>query len=779
MNKYLNGLLKYPMSILIVTLAVSAFFFYQMKENIRMETDLDEYMPKSHPAFMYSEEAESWFNIKDGIIIAIEAPENIYNSVTLEKIKDLTRALQKMEQIEPADVTSLYTADNIVGNDGSLEVNAFYKKIPKSEIKLQELRQSVESNEMVHSRIVSKDGRTALIIAQINDDVFSEAFYEELLTLVKSFEGPEKLYIAGSPIVEGTLAKLMPADMKKMVPLVVAVIFVVLLLLLRSFIGSLLILLSVVFSSVWTFGLMGWLGIPLYSVSTMIPVMLIAIGVAYGIHLLNSYNLIRRDKPDYDKKQAVSAMITAMVSPVSMAAFTTMVGFFSLISSQVYPIKYFGIFTAFGVFVELLLSLLFLSASILLFGSRKTTHSKKDEDYSEKSAPWLINLTEWLPSHRVLIMMSITVILLIAFYGASRIWIDSSFLDKFEKDSNIVQTDAFINQHFGGTSTLNVILEGSPEAMKQPATLLLMEKMQTSTESRNPLVGSSFSLSDYLKRMNKVMHADDPAWETIPESSDMIAQYLLLYEMSGDPDKLWKLVDYNYAKANITFQLKSDNSKALEQAMESVESFHSDFAALNIELNYAGSGYKAYVFTDLILKGQISSLLISVLIVIILLALMFRSIAIGLLGALPIIITSIISFGVMGFLNIPLSTTTALISSIAVGIGIDYAVHFIDKYRKFFEKNKNLPWVSLQTMVSSGRAILFNALVVIAGFMVLLASVFPPNRTLGALISLNMLVSFLATMSVLYILLRKYYENKTKQISEQESAELTNRKEIK
>ncbi len=760
MNKVMTRLLNYPLSILIVTLAVTAFFFYQMKENVRMETDLDEYMPKSHPAFIYSDQAEGWFDIKDGIIIALEHPESIYNPESLDKIKALTQALQKMEQIEKADVTSLYTADNIIGSDGSLEVNEFYKKVPRSEEKLAALQKSVESNEMVYGRMVSEDGKTALIIARINDDVFSDAFYQDILNLAKSFEGPEKVHIAGSPIVEGTLAQLMPADMKKMVPLVVGVIFLVLLILLRNLTGSLLILFSVLFSSVWTFGLMGWLGIPVYSVSTMIPVMLIAIGVAYGIHFLNGCNLILAEHPEYSKKEAVIAMIHSLLSPVSMAAFTTMVGFLSLMTSQVYPIKYFGIFTAFGVLVELLLSLLFLSAGIILF-SRNAKHSPKTNSEDEQDSDGMLSrLTEWLPARRALVMMSTVILIAIAIYGTSKIWIDSSFLDKFEKDSDIVLTDAFINRHFGGTSTLNVILEGKAEAMKQPEALQLMDKMQQQTEDENALVGSSFSLSDYLKRMNKVMHADDPAWETIPESPELIAQYLLLYEMSGDPENLWKVVDYNYAKANITFQLKSDNSKALEAAMQSIESFRDELGAQDIELNYAGSGYKAYVFTDLILKGQVSSLILSVLIVVILLAIMFRSIAIGFLGSLPIILTSLISFGVMGLLNIPLSTTTALISSIAVGIGIDYAVHFIDKFRHFLLAGKNLQWVSLQTMRTSGRAILFNALVVIAGFMVLLASVFPPNRTLGALISLNMLVSFLGTMTVLYVLLRKYFENK-------------------
>ena len=136
-----------------------------------------------------------------------------------------------------------------------------------------------------------------------------------------------------------------------------------------------------------------------------------------------------------------------------------------------------------------------------------------------------------------------------------------------------------------------------------------------------------------------------------------------------------------------------------------------------------------------------------------LLALMFRNISLGFIGAIPIVITAVISFGVMGLFNIPLSTTTALVSSIAIGIGIDYAVHFIERYKIHALESGDKALTIRATMHHSGRAIIFNAIVVIAGFLVLLFSVFPPNRSLGALVSLNMFTSFLGTVTIMFVLL--------------------------
>ncbi len=755
MLRILERLLTYPKTVLLIILLITIAFIAAMKQNSRMETDLDKYMPEEHPAFVYSNQAEDWFDIKDGIIIAIENKQGIYHYETLKKVKDLTKKLQKMKEIDKNDVTSLYTADNIVGSEGGMDVKAFYKRVPKDSLKLAWLRQKVRSNDMVFGRIVSSDETVTVIIARIGKDVFSQEFYQDILALAKEYEGPENVYVAGRPIVEGTMALLGPADMKRMVPIVVLVIIFVLFLVLRNVKSTLFTLTVVLISTIWAFGLMAAVNIPVYAVSTMIPVMLIAIGVADGIHLYSHLYMFLKDHPHATRKEAVSDMLKEMWKPVVMTSVTTAVGFISLLTSQVYPIKYFGIFTAFGVMAAMVFSLLLIPAAILVFGM---PHAKKkisvDDDKDDKTDHLAYRFAEGTIKHKNGVYFATVAIVAVSVWGMTKVWINSSFLEKFEKDSDIVLTDKFINEHFGGTSTLNIILEGKEnDTFKNPQVLKEIVKMQEDVMDSLPIVGNSFSLGDYLKRMNKVMHADSAKYDAIPASRNLIAQYLLLYEMSGDPENLWQVVTEDYKKANITFQLKSDNSKALKSAIAVVDKYVDDFKAHGIELNYAGSGYKALVFTDLILEGQIISLIMSLFIVIILLAFMFKNFWVGVIGSVPILITALIGFGIMGIFDIPLSTTTALISSIAIGIGIDYAVHFIERYKIYaLQTGDKLKTVHL-TMHHSGRAIIFNAIVVIAGFLVLLFSVFPPNRSLGALVSLNMLTSFVGTVTIMFIIL--------------------------
>ncbi|MCD6579931.1 MMPL family transporter, partial [bacterium] len=274
MLKFLNKINSYPKIVLILSLLITIAFFIVMKNNSRMETDLDKYMPQDHPAFVYSDMAEGWFDIKDGIIIAFENKDGIYNPETLQKIKDITKELGKMEEIEKSDVTSLYTADNILGTEDGMDVKAFFKKVPKTKEKLKTLQNNVKTNDMVYERLVSKDEKVTVVVARINDDVFTQEFYNKIIALGKKYENPEKVYVAGRPIVEGTMALLGPADMKRMVPIVLLVIVIVLFLVLRNVRSTILTILVVAFSTIWAFGLMAALKIPIYAIFTMMPVML-------------------------------------------------------------------------------------------------------------------------------------------------------------------------------------------------------------------------------------------------------------------------------------------------------------------------------------------------------------------------------------------------------------------------------------------------------------------------------------------------------------------------
>jgi uncharacterized protein len=751
MTSFFAAAARKPILSIMLVLAITAGFATFAARGFRIETDLNEYMPNDHPAFVFSRQAEEWFDIADGVMIAISNSEGIYNTGTLAKISDLSAALEDLDGINGDRIMSLATAGNISGSDWGLEVSSFYDAPPTSVDEIKELRMAVESNPMVQSRLVSADGTAALIVARLSAGG-SDDLYAQVSDLAADFEGPEEIFIAGRPIVEGALAELGPADMLRMGPIVLIVIAVVLLILLRSVRNAALSMLIVAMSAVWTFGLMALLGIPVYAVSTMIPVMLVAIGVAYSIHVFTNATLHIEKQESLSPAQLVDAVLSSVGRPVIMTAFTTMVGFLSLLTSAVLPVRYFGVFTAFGVFSAMLLTLTLIPASFALFGVRKRAGRESMSNRAHRVAAYF---SRAIVEKRKIVVIGAIAVVLVAAASIPRVWIDTSFISNFAEDSAIVRTDTFVNDKFAGTSALNIVLESQePDSFKRNDVLGLMDALQADLETI-AAVGDTFSLTDFLKRMNQVIHEEQAEYFVIPDSEALTAQYLFLYEMSADPETIAQVVDYNYLRSNITVQLKSDSSRILEGVIDVVEQYRDGFTTLGIEVNYAGSAYRAMVFADLILTGQIRSLAVSLVIVVILLSIMFRSVWTGLMGSIPIVITAIVNFGIMGLLGIPLGISTALISSIAIGIGIDYAIHFIDRYRKQTADGDDADAAAEQTMYSSGRAILFNAAVVSAGFAVLLVSVFPPNRQVGGLTALSMIVSFFGTVTVLLLFLHR------------------------
>lgn len=759
MRRFFKWAARRPVWVIGIAVVLTVASVLVLASNMRMETNLDAYMPRTHPAFVFSDEADERFNIRDAILIAVEHPDSIYNPGTLSKITRIEDALVAFDEIEAADVTSLHTADNILGTADGLDVRKFYVDAPTDDTACAAIRDRVRGNDMINGRLVSADEKTTLIKVDLAKGTFSSDLYNRIQKLAASFSGPETLHVAGRPIVEGTMAILGPRDMARMGPLVILVIALVLFIVLRSVIRMFIALLVVLMSTLWSFGLMVGLGVPVYTVTIMIPVMLIAIGVAYGIHLYNQIDYYVREHPAAGRSEVVGNVIDVIWSPVLFAGLTTMAGFVSLLTSQVFPVKYFGLFSAFGVLASLLLTMLLIPAGIMLFGTgrRHTSADTAGEHELRAASSFGGRFADMMTRHPAPVITASVLIVALSLFGISMVWINTSFLANFEKSSDIVRTDAFMNARFGGTSTLNVILDArEPDTFKDPAVLTLLDEVQHGALSLDR-VGDAVSITNYLRRMNKVMHEDRAEYDSIPESADMVAQYLLLYEMSGDPANLWKVVDSDYHGANLTVQMKSDDSQTIGNVVAYFDSTAARFAEHGIRIRYAGSGYKSLVFAGLILNGQISSLGISVLVVFLLVAFMFKSIKLGLIGSIPVAISIAVNFGIMGLLGIPLTTSTALISSIAVGIGVDYAIHFIDRYHERLKETGNATDAARFAMSHTGRAVLLNATIVIAGFMVLLFSVFPPNRQVGALVSLNMLTSFVATVTIMFLVLRKSY----------------------
>ncbi|MBU2647742.1 MMPL family transporter [bacterium] len=764
MNAIFKWTTTYPKTLLLVLLILTGLLASRMG-SITMETDSDAMMPEGHPAILYNDQIEEVFGIRDTIIIGIvnEADGGVFNPGTLALVKRLTEtiaALKGVVAVTDDDVISLATIDNIVGTESGFEVAKFMEEVPADAAGIAELKHKLYDNGMFVGGIISEDGTATAIYAELENRLESRAqVYRNIKSLVTaemSKGGPEKIYVAGRPVLEVTFGDYMAEDMRKMMPIVIGVVIGVLFLTFRSLAGIVLPLLVVIGSVIWSMGIMSLSGVPLFPISTQMPVILMAVGTAYGIHILNKYFQERAQYPDMDKRQLILEVMDEIWKPVVMTGLTTAVGFTSLVTAYMVPIRYFGVFTAVGVLAAMLFSLLMIPAALTVFNVKVKIKAGNHEESSANGlfSRWLARGGGLIFDHRRIVIAATGLVVTIALSGLSRISTNSSWIEGIKHSSDVYIANDVLNKKFDGTMNLYVVVEGlNPGDMKSPAILRKIDALQTDLETM-PLVGGTRSIAEYLKRMNRVMNEDRREFEIIPDSQELVAQYLFMYSMSGGPEDFDDVVDYDYRQANIWVQMKSDYTDDVAKIIDRVKTFaDKNFPDKTVKVNLAGRAYTSNVWVDLLISGQMNSIVFSILAVFLITAVMFRSVIAGIFNIIPISAALLLNFGIMAMLGYPLDVSTALSSGIVIGVGIDYTIHFLSKYRLENTRLNDSRLATVRTMATTGRAIVFNALGVIAGFTVLYASNFPANQQMGGLVSLSMFTCFLAAMTILPALL--------------------------
>jgi predicted RND superfamily exporter protein len=317
------------------------------------------------------------------------------------------------------------------------------------------------------------------------------------------------------------------------------------------------------------------------------------------------------------------------------------------------PIRYFGIFTSVGVLAAMVFSLTFFPAVLSLLSPKVSTGLRNQMGHSGDlaatgwAAKMLSGLGRGVARRPLLVWIPTVVVMALCFIGAQQVVVDSTWIGAFDPKSPVRVGDEALRDEFQGTLPIYVAIEGhQPDLLKDPVLLGKLDRLQAEIE-QDPVVGGSLSLAEYVKRMNRVMNEDRAEMEVIPAERDLVAQYLLLYSFSGDPDDFDEIVDYDYQHANVTFFLRSDSSQDVMRVVKKIEAFaEREFgrAATNegeagfedlwtvrfgmwlanitptvvgwetegdFRIGYAGAGYMMNRMSELVVAGQISSLVTS------------------------------------------------------------------------------------------------------------------------------------------------------------------------
>ena len=745
---------KYPKVVIVMVVILTVLFgFYAGRVGIT--TDIKSFFPEDHPQVISYDEIGEKFGGADRIMVALTTSD-VFSLANLRTIEQLTHELEQIQGV--TNVRSLTTIEEIAGSDWGVEVIPLIGEIPTDQQGLDAVRERVLKDEMYVGTIVSSDGTGALHVAEVDPDSNAVEVALSIQELLGSIDVPGgQLYLTGTPVLNAVLADSMQADLMKLFPTVLLLVAFMLYLYFRNLRGVFLPFITVLISVVWTLGLMGLLGKQLSPLNAVMPVLLVSLGSAYGIYIIARYNdeLLQ----GADREGAVSQTLKSVGLSVLLAGITTIAGFASNLSSSITLMKDFGLFTAYGVLVALVISLTFIPAMLLLLPVTKRVVAKKDDGQGRVLARVLARIAHVVATKKRQVLVVMAVILVVAVMGIPQLSTDSNFFNFFADDTAPKVAYEMVKDKFSGSESVEIVISGD---LLDPDVLHAMENLQNDLEQTG-LVGRPQSIVNILQRVNMALNDGDSAFEILPNSRELAAQYLLLMEMNGG-ETLEQFLTLDYGQARIQALVRDSSNEATARLFSEIDMlFAKYFATLDVEVAQTGIVALLDALASMIIEGQISSLFTALLTVFAVVLLLLRSWEGSLFSTMSVASSILINFGVMGWLGIPLDIVTVLISSIGIGVGVDYSIHIYTRYQE--ERQKYDPVQSItHAIIHTGKAIVTNAGSVIAGFLILLISSFPPFRYFGSLVTMTMFVASASALIVLPALILLRWENRERKI---------------
>jgi predicted RND superfamily exporter protein len=475
------------------------------------------------------------------------------------------------------------------------------------------------------------------------------------------------------------------------------------------------------------------------------PVMLIAIGAADGIHILNKYYeeaAKRQEDPDYSRRDIVINTMDEMFAPVVMTSLTTAAGFLGLITAFLWPQRMMGVFTALGILYAMALSFTLIPA---LLARLKVPEVKGN--YRRSPLSMALGRVATVVGGRPGWTVGVAAAVLIVFaIGVSQVRVETSSDAFLGEGHPVVRAMDTMEEHFGGSRQMAIdIRTGKRDGLKDPEVLRKIVDLHAYLEANIPEVGQISSVADVVRQLNETLHASNPEYYRIPDDPRLAAQLFILF--GGDPGKLF-LGDYS--QGEVLTRLEDVSSRRYQEIVAQVQSYlDREFGDAEVaQAEMVGIVRAFSVLTDKVVSSQITSLSASVVAAGILVAVLMMSLTAGLLGLIPLVLTIVIEFGAMSYAGIPLDMATLMLGSIAVGIGIDYVIHFLSRFRLESQAGYEPAEAFERTMRSAGKGITYNALALVLGFAVLTVSTFQGLVNFGLLIVLTMAVASISAFTV-------------------------------
>lgn len=753
---------KYLFLVLPIIFSITSFYFIK---DIRVVTKSTDFMPTNHPFIKVQKELNKHFGGLNRVNIAIEVNEGtILNPVTLEKLYGIFDELSYLDEINPRRILCLFSRQikHVEIHKDGFDVRRLLKDVPETKDGWQLLRQKILRNPLVYGPLVSKDFKATLIQAEFKEEVPSRVIYDKVNKITRKYKDKNHhIYVSGRPILEGYIE----AHLGFIFYIFSITVLIILCLLFFAFKkkrGFILPLFSGTFSILMSLSILKIFNYSLNPFTVLIPFLIFVVTISHSIQFIQRY--FELSKQYIEKEEVAKGVLLSLLNPIRASLFTDFLGFSSLWLIPISSIKSIAVLGSFGILSIFLTVVGFLPACFATFPLPRFKGSVKSAGIA---ARFLEKLGSFYPKKRnmAFVVCLFIAILALSLYGTKKITIG-----EIEPGTSILYRNApyneaerKINHYFSGSTPYFILVKGKEEnALVRADVMREMDGLETYLRNNSPGAGYGLSLADYMKLMNLVVFGGDRRYFCVPDSDKAIGEYLFLYESNAFPGEFSGIVDPSHTYANIRLDLKDCKGSTIEEIISEtrdwIRGYHKTPWA---KFEFAGGPIGILGATnDIIKKGLVVNMFVLSFLILLRVSLALRSFTGGLLLFIPLLFSTILTFGSFGLLNLPFTLATLPVAAMGTGLGIDYSIYLASRIKEEINRKGSLIAAIQEAVKTCGRAVFFTATILTIGVYSWLFSNLKLQAklggTLGFLLFINMLSALILLPTFLLIIKPKF-----------------------
>ncbi|MEI8358509.1 MAG: MMPL family transporter [Deltaproteobacteria bacterium] len=719
---------------------------------LRVVVDPDRNLPQDHPYIAALNEMHRAFGDKNLVVIGLFPDDGApFAPDFLGRVRRITEGLAAIPGVVRPLLQSIASPamKDVRPTAEGISVSPIMEDAPRTAAEAAAVRDRVAANPDLRGTLVSDDGRALAIYATFELTPALPAYgdlHRAVQKVLRANDDGHFQWALSGPVVLASAVGDQAGRMALYFPLALFVIGLVHYDAFRTAQAIFLPLLTALLAVVWAMGLMGWLGVPLDPFNTTTPILILAVAAGHAVQILKRY--YEEFSRTGDAEGAVVESVVRVGGVMLAAGTIAALSFLSLAGFGIETIRVFGVFTALGILATLAIELTIvpaMRAALPRPGTLEVLRERATHPWLDRGLEGIADLVEGAGAGRV--ALGALLLVLGCALAARRVEVDTSFKREFRPGSSVRSEDDLLNQRFAGTSTLVFLVDAPVEGgIAEPTALAAIDRFERRI-GEAPGVGKALSVVGRLKILHHAFHPDRPPDE-LPSTKALAAQYLFLYTLSGGDD-LDTIVTGDRRTAKVVLLLHDDSTRYGQDVIARARAILDEELPPGFHYRVSGTLASNGALTEAMVRGKLANILQIAVITVTIASLVLRSLVAGLLVAIPLAVAVAIVFAAMGLLGIPLDIVTSAVAAMSVGIGADYAVYFLFRLREEIGSGAPFGEALRTTLRTSGKAIVFVATAIAAGYSTLCLSGFAFHVHLGGLVALAMLASATATLLLL------------------------------